>query len=142
MGKGVDAHPPLHPDIVPMRPTSVISLILALLFAAFTYFQFNDPDAVPWVILYGAVAVVFGFAAADRHFLPVTAGLGVICLAWSLYHLPAIFEYASNSDGVGLSEGMSYAYPYIERSREFGGLFLAFLALLWLFFQQRKPVED
>ena len=125
-----------------MRLANIPALVLALLFAAFAYFQWNDPDSAPWLILYGAVAATFGFAAVGRNFLPVTAGLGIICLAWSLYHLPALFEFATNTDNMGLAQGMSYEYPYIERSREFGGLFVAFLALLWLFFRQRRPSEQ
>lgn len=121
-----------------MRQVNVPALLLALLFAAFTYFQWNDPDSAPWLILYGAVTLTFGMAGFGRGFLPATAGLGIICLAWSLYHLPAVLEFATNTDNMGLAQGMSYDYPYIERSREFGGLFTAFLALLWLSWRQRR----
>ncbi|GAB4430719.1 MAG: hypothetical protein OHK0039_49320 [Bacteroidia bacterium] len=115
-----------------------VYILLAALFALFTYFQANDPDAVPWLLVYGAVAVVFGLAAAGRLYRPLIIGLGVVCLAVTLYHLPAVFDFATNQDGMGLEQGMSYDYPYIERSREAGGMLIATLALLWLYLQARR----
>ena len=41
----------------------ILYILLAVVFVAFSYVNLNDPDPVVWVAAYGAVAVLFAFAA-------------------------------------------------------------------------------
>ena len=35
----------------------IVNILLAIMFLAFTYLQFNDPDPVIWILIYGAMAL-------------------------------------------------------------------------------------
>ena len=115
-----------------------VYIVLAILFALFGYFQLNDPDPYLWVAMYGGLAVISGFAAFNKFSLPVIIGGMALCGIGALMTIPSLFEFMTNDDGMTIKEGMSYDYPYIEESREFGGLLIGFLTLLFFFFQARK----
>ncbi|GAA5214203.1 transmembrane 220 family protein [Corallincola platygyrae] len=99
--------------------------ICAAVFAAFAFVQLNDPDSLPWVIGYGALALHFlamTFGYAKRPLFWAGAMLSLVICAW---YSPSIVEFLFNSDGMGFSNSMSFSYPYIEETREALGLFIA-----------------
>ena len=104
--------------------------ILALIAASFAGLQYNDPDPLVWVGLYGAAALALALAALGR---PVSAlawcvvGAGLVLVAISL---PGLCQYLANSDGVTVSDAMSSRYPYIEATRELGGAAVAIVMAL------------
>jgi hypothetical protein len=111
----------------------IITLVLALLFALFAYFQLNDPDPALWVMIYGYVSII-GFLAffGKRYPWAIYAGLAV-CGAGILYLLPSVYDWLANHSEVSLLYGMAPDKPYIEESRECGGLFIAFLGLFYYY---------
>lgn len=114
------------------------NLLVALLFALFAFFQWNDPDSLPWILLYLSVAALFFAAFLGKRLTAVTLILGGIMLLGMLFYLPGAFEFLTNDDGIAFSQGMQNDYPYIEEAREFGGLTIAFLAVLGLWLSWRK----
>lgn len=111
---------------------------LALLFAVFAIVQWNDPDSLPWILMYAVVTGFFGLAATDRFFqLPVLV-IGSVCFCIALFHFPGLMDFITNDDGIKFSQGMSNEFAYIEKAREFGGALIASLALGWLYLQGRK----
>ncbi len=115
----------------------IISLILALLFSLFAYFQLNDPDPALWVALYACVALIGFLSFAQKSYQWLTISLLVICGAGVLYLAPSVYHWLANHREVSLLYGMADDKPYIEESRECGGLFIAFLALLYFYFQRK-----
>lgn len=116
----------------------ITKIILSALFLLFAYFQLNDPDPWMWVILYIFVAAVMGFAAFDKYNrYVILAGIGITALG-CLATIKSVWEFLTNDDGMGLAEGMSYEHPYIEESREFGGMLIALLALLFIWRQYKQ----
>lgn len=113
----------------------VVNLILAVLFLLFASFQFNDPDPYLWVILYVSVAGVLGFAAFGRQQRYLTLAGIAVTLVGCLLNIKSVFQFFFNDDGIGLAQGMSDEYLYIEESREFGGMFIALLALAYVWWQ-------
>ena len=116
----------------------VTNLILALLFALFTYFQLNDPDAWLWIGIYGLMTVIAGLAAAGRSYLPLLAVVGLACLYTLLTTAPGVWDYLTNQDGYTIMEGMSYEKPYIEETREFGGSLICLGAVVYFYFSGKK----
>jgi len=116
----------------------ILYIFLALLFALFAYFQYNDPDSLAWIAMYVAVAVLFGLMAAGRYLRWVTLGLAGLLIVGLVIYAPGVWEFFTNDDGITFSQGMSNQYPYIEQAREFGGLLLALVAVLFLIFQGRR----
>ncbi|MFY0685561.1 MAG: transmembrane 220 family protein [Cyclobacteriaceae bacterium] len=107
----------------------VINFCLFLLFALFTYVNLNDPDPFLWVLIYGAVALIsllriFGIFYKSTVFILMIA-LGV----YALLFVPSFWEWLTTDNKSELFGEMVYEKPYIEGTREFGGLVIADMAL-------------
>lgn len=116
----------------------IFNIILALLFLSFAIVQFNDVDPLFWVPYYLFIAAVCAFAAFGKYNIPVLA-IGVVgSLIGVLISAPGFWDLLINSDGISLWDafsaevGMKEEYPYIEVTREFGGMLIALIALCWL----------
>lgn len=103
----------------------------------FAFVQINDPDFLPWVILYLVVAELFVFNWLGKGNRDLTLGVMVLLFALAVTHAPGLWEFFFNDDGITFSQGMSNEYPYIEQAREFGGLVIAGLSVWFLYRQQR-----
>ncbi len=113
-----------------------LQLVFAALFTLFAYFQINDPDFLIWVMVYLGVAELFAFSWFGKRNRDLTLGIMILVLGGAMAHLPGLVHFFFNDDGITFNQGMSNTYPYIEQAREFGGLLLAGLSLLWLYRQQ------
>ncbi len=107
------------------------NLIVAAVFVLFAYFQLNDPDPWRWVILYGAVALMYGLAAFGKYFQIVVYLLFAVSIAWLLSLLPDFVNWIR--DGAESIVGtMKAEEPHIELTREFLGLVIVLIALVML----------
>jgi uncharacterized membrane protein (DUF485 family) len=95
------------------------SLLMGLLFAVSLGLQYNDPDPLRWMLIYGAAAAVSYLAPwrpiAKRFALIVV----VVALAWILWLSPEILGVISFSD---LFLKMNEKGGAVEAGREAGGL--------------------
>ena len=105
-----------------------LSLLVAAVFTLSAYWQLNDPDPAQWVAVYGMVAYV-----AVRHFFgglrPVVAALPALAIfVWWCGYVPDFFAWVQ--DGMpSITNSMQAESPYIELTREFLGLTLAWVTL-------------
>lgn len=107
----------------------IINIVLTVLFALFALFQFNDPDALLWILLYSYVAVMSALAIFKKYSLPLLImGIAIFAL-YFVYLAPSIAEWAAS--GEDLMNKMSDAKPFIEQAREAGGLLLGLLTLIF-----------
>lgn len=107
----------------------IINIILTIIFILFAAFQFNDPDTTTWIILYTYVAVMSALAIFKKYSLPLLI-LGIAIFAiYFIYLIPSVFEWIES--GQNLMNRMSEDMPYIEQSREAGGLFLGLATLIF-----------
>ena len=113
-------------------------IVLAVLFALFTFFQFNDPDAWLWISIYGLMTFIAALAATGRFYLPLMGIAALACLYTLITTAPGLWDYLTNQDGYTIMEGMSYDKPYIEETREFGGSLVCLVALVFFFLVRRK----
>ena len=61
----------------------------------FTYaaiVQFNDPDAVLWILLYGSVAMVSSLSIIYKIHPAVCAFIAMLCIGWTLVVLPTAVD--------------------------------------------------
>jgi len=106
-----------------------LNFFLAALFLLFAVVQFNDPDPLAWVLLYGFVGVVSlmaGFGHSNRYVL--LGGLAVI-LIWLIVLIPEFVNWMKMGMPT-ITGSMQAEEPHIEYTREFLGLFLCGLALV------------
>jgi len=108
-------------------------LVLSLVFLVFAGLQLNDPDPVPWMLVYVAISISCALVAFGRHPKWWLWGVTAVVGAWMAYASPAFFRWAGGGFPA-IAGQMEDARPIIEETREFLGLLLAFammLALLW-----------
>jgi len=105
--------------------------ILTVVFAVFAAVQYNDPDPLPWMLLYGIVAVHFGMATyqrANRIAIWITLLAAVV---WAAALAPEFIGWL-RMGAPTIVGSMKAEAPWIEYTREFLGLALAALACVFL----------
>ena len=87
----------------------ILNIILFATYLLFTGWQYNDPDVLVWVAIYGTAAGVFGFASFGRCKVQLSIA------GFVLYLIGGTFLFARLT---------SYGL-YVEEWRESMGLFIA-----------------
>ncbi len=111
----------------------VKKLLLGIMFLAlgwFTYLQFNDPDAVFWIIIYASAALIPLLGLFDRRYLAVTVIVSLLCLFEIISSSHGAYTYWLHRHDEALMQSMNPNKPYIEEAREFLGSLIA-LAMVW-----------
>ncbi len=117
----------------------IFNLLLAVVFVLFAVLQLNDPDWEVWTALYLAVAVVCGFAAFGKSNRWVIL-IVMAALVYELYiRIPAFVEWIR--DGMpSITESMKASTPYVELVREFLGVAIAFVVIIFQYTRVRYQV--
>jgi Transmembrane family 220, helix len=115
----------------------ILNIILCIVFLLFVGVQYNDPDPYLWVPIYGFVAWVCGLAAVEKYNKTFIAiGLSILSV-YTLFYIPDFIGWM-NMGMPNIVETMKAEKSYIELTREFGGLAVCDIALLWQFTQAKK----
>jgi hypothetical protein len=110
----------------------ILNAFLALLFLAFALLQLNDPDPVLWFLIYGAMAAVCVMAMFEQYNKFLLIGLGAAFSVYSFILWPGVSVWLTKDDKTTLfSETMKMEHPYIEESREFLGLMICFIIIVY-----------
>jgi glucan phosphoethanolaminetransferase (alkaline phosphatase superfamily) len=114
-----------------------IHLTLSIVFLLFALVQYNDPDPLLWMLIYGVVALVALLKVYLRqvNFRPLITTLIIILSMYALFYIPVFIDFIGNPDKEDLLGKMKVTKPWIEGTREFLGLLIAVGALFYL----RKP---
>jgi len=114
-----------------------IHLVVSLLFLLFGILQYNDPDFFIWIPIYLFVAFM-AFASFKKLSFPTLSLVVVLMLGiWTATYLPAFIGWIK--DGMpSVTQSMKAETPYVEHVREFGGLFISFIATLIYFIIHKK----
>lgn len=109
----------------------VISVILLIVFGLFAFWQVNDVDPGLWVTVYGLVALISLLRLFNVYSRPITILLMIIFLIYSFWYIGGVIDWLGSPDKGAVFGTMNPEQPYIEETREFLGLILAFLGLLF-----------
>jgi len=115
----------------------IICFILAAIFFASAALQFNDPDPLLWVALYGVTGLIAIFAAFD-HYNPWVI---LIVLAACVYEALKIFPAFGPCAADGLSsivDTMKAETPCVEIVREFLGVLITIGGLVFFYVRARR----
>lgn len=122
----------------------LFNLISTILFTLFAALQYNDPDPYIWIPIYGYAAVLTGLASKGRYYTKaMIAGITVYVLyAAVLFVLPdGVIDWYEKYDSENLVQSMKATKPWIEYTREFGGLLMLILVLSIDLFRAPKISE-
>jgi hypothetical protein len=108
-----------------MAPVRIVSLIFTFLFIIFAVFQFNDPDALVWIAIYGIAALI----SLAVYFQKIN--LTFLIAATVVYFMGAIYMWPPTFEGIFLDMGYKIE---IEEARESLGLAICGLAMAFYSF--------
>lgn len=111
--------------------SKTINIILFVLFGLFAVVQLNDPDSALWFSIYAAVAVICIYSAFKTLPKPFLIGVIVLLFAYSLFYLSLFIDYLNTDEKEEIFGKMVYEKPYLEGSREFLGLLIAALGVMY-----------
>ena len=114
---------------IPKR--KIINLLLFILFAAFAVLQLNDKDGLLWFSIYGVVALVHLYIIFKPMNRIVLLVLMIGLAIYSAVHFPYFLDWVQVNNKSELFGEMVYEKPYLEGTREFLGLLIALVALLF-----------
>lgn len=115
----------------------IVNLTLGLLFIVFAAIQFNDPDPEFWATLYGGIAVLSLFAAFKKYNVWIIL-IGLVVVSYELFKLFPPFWNWLQSGMPSIVETMKAEDPYIELVREFLGLVICMIVLIFHYVPARK----
>lgn len=117
----------------------VFNIIFIILFVLFAALQYNDPDPYIWMPIY-LYAAYLCYEAVKGRYRPVWYILGlVVYIAYAVYLFfdkTGVLDWAQEHDAENIAQSMHADKPWIEETREFGGLLIVVLVLvaniIWL----------
>ncbi|HEY8398832.1 MAG TPA: transmembrane 220 family protein [Flavihumibacter sp.] len=121
----------------------ILNYIFAILFVISAALQWNDPDPYIWVPLY-LLGAWLCWIAIKKKFPPVWYLVAAIIYAgYAIYLFIApegVISWVKEHEAESLVQSMKATKPWIEQSREFGGLLilLVSLALNWFITRRRS----
>lgn len=108
-----------------------VYFILALMFFLFAAVQYNDPDPLLWILIYGTMAITCIVAAIRKVDVRWLYGLMVVLALYGLNFLGGVSIWLKQDDKSALfDEIQKMEHVYIEESREFLGLMICLAVLL------------
>jgi Transmembrane family 220, helix len=122
----------------------LLNLILSILFVIFAALQYNDPDPFIWIPIYLFAAFLCWRAYKGIHHRSLYAVAIVIYLLYAVYLIfdkNGVISWASEHAAESLVHSMKAEKPWIEETREFGGLVILIVAMAINFFLNRKIVS-
>lgn len=104
--------------------------------------QFDDSDAMVWVVIYGLGAgLCFLAALGFRVAMLVTVAL-ITCFAWSGWLAPHVVTWLTNHPPEFIVDEASVELAYMEKSRECLGLLIAAVGLTFAWLSARRRSVD
>lgn len=123
----------------------VFNIFFAVVFIVFAALQYNDPDPYLWVPIYLFAATICILALFKKHYgvlyaLALTAF--IVFAAYLFFDKTGVLNWASEHNAENLVQSMKATKPWIEETREFGGLFIAIIVLAVNYFNRDRKIEN
>lgn len=110
----------------------IFNIIFTILFVISAGLQYNDPDPFVWIPIYLFGAFLCWRAAQGKHFRSLYITAIVIYSAYALYlffDYNGVLSWANEHAAESLVQTMKAEKPWIEETREFGGLLILIFAM-------------
>jgi hypothetical protein len=110
----------------------IFNLVLAFLFLVFAALQFNDApdDILFWVAIYTLIATISAFGAFHKYNMWVIV-IGLVAVVYELFRKFPSFAQWIGEGMPSIVDEMKATSPYIELVREFLGLVICLVALIF-----------
>jgi len=113
---------------------------MALVFLLCLAVQYNDPDPLRWITIYGLALAACLLFLTGRLRWPFPAAVGVAALMWAASIVPHIIGKTVPMNEVFGT--MRMVNETVEESREMGGLIIVAVWMLALLLALRKQISQ
>ncbi len=121
-----------------------VNIILSIVFILFAFLQYNDADPYIWIPIY-LLAAFLCWQASKGRFQAYLYIIGMfICVVYGAYLFfdkNGVLAWANEHAAESLVHSMKADKPWIEESREFGGLLIVFISLLINYIKLHKSTS-
>lgn len=120
------------------RPKLVdfVNYFFLLIFLLCVAVQYNDPDPLQWMAIYGAAALCCILFAVRKLPYYVAAAVGLAAFVWACLILPEVWGRPVPMNEVFATIHM--LSPGVEELREMGGLLIVSFWMLVLFLKSKR----
>jgi branched-subunit amino acid ABC-type transport system permease component len=119
----------------------MFNILLTIVFLIFALLQSNDPDPYIWIPIY-MLAAFLCWQSTKNKYPGYLYAIGIlICIVYGTYLFfdkNGVLSWANDHASESLVHTMKADKPWIEESREFGGLLIVLVVLLINYFLIRK----
>ncbi|HZY81834.1 MAG TPA: transmembrane 220 family protein [Cyclobacteriaceae bacterium] len=120
----------------------ILKIFFGVLFILFAVVQFNDPDPLLWILIYGAMAVISFMAVFKRYPLQYMIIMAAGFLVMTILYFDGFKEWLGSPDRYLLFDDLAkMQFPYIEEAREFLGLLICLGVLIFYFYLSKKEAK-
>jgi len=109
-----------------------------ILFFLFAIVQFNDPDPWAWILIYGLISGISIISSFGKYLKWSAYTVLIVSLIWMIFLFPGLWQWITQEPFDALFGSMDPSRMHIEESREFLGLFMGVLSVLFIVYQNRK----
>jgi hypothetical protein len=120
----------------------IFNITFGILFILFAALQYNDPDPYVWMPIY-LYSTWLCFDAAKGKFIPWANVLGLVVYgaytAYLFFDKTGVLNWAEQHHAENIVQSMKAEKPWIEETREFGGLLILIVVILinWWHFKRK-----
>ena len=103
------------------------NILFGLLFFIFAILQYNDPDPYLWIPIYLFTSITCILNSRDKFNLISHIVLIAFCIIYAIILLvtkDGVISWVSEHETENLVQSMKVTKPWIEQTREFGGLII------------------
>jgi hypothetical protein len=117
----------------------IANFLLAIMFMLFAFVQVNDPDPVIWILIYGIMAVFSIMAIFEFYPKKFLIAVLVLYVLYSFVYIPGVAEWLRTENKAALFDNVAKMENlYIEESREYLGLLICVIVLIFYLYRSRK----
>ena len=119
----------------------IFNIVFCIIFILFAALQYNDPDPYIWIPIYLYAAVLCWLAFKNKYYPKAyLAGIAVYLLyaIYLFFTKNGVLDWATEHHAENLVQTMKAEKPWVEDTREFGGLLILIVVLLINFLKSRK----
>lgn len=109
-----------------------INIFFCIIFLIFTALQWNDPDPYLWMPLYSLSVCGCVFALKDMYlprFYFATIAIYVAYAVFLFFTDGGVWSWMMQHNFQPLTDSMKATEPWVENTREFGGLLIAIIVM-------------
>jgi len=115
----------------------VLDWIVLLIFGLFAYFQLNDPDSLRWALVYILPAFLAILALRNKYPMRVYYAFLLFYVVLILTYFPHLAAWIQKGMP-NIASSMKAETPYVELTREFFGLVLCLISVVYYILRARK----